>query len=123
MKTTIVAFAVIIGVKVLLSDPVARSEDSTIQVLRANYSTHYGDYDECNKVNGTDGDYTELLKAECNGKSNCSYGKIGEKGDHCPDKRKGFDYFWTCTSRSGQTEKEGHITPEASGKVANLSCP
>jgi hypothetical protein len=92
-------------------------------LVRATYGTNYGNNDECNKINDTQGDYTELLKAECDGKSNCSYGKIGEKGDHCPDKRKAFDYFWICTSRSGQTEKEGHIAPEASGKVANLSCP
>jgi hypothetical protein len=61
------------------------------------------------------------MKEACDGRSNCSFDKIGAKGDHCPGEKKDFDWVWTCTGQNGQ--KEGHIDGEASSKTASLYCP
>jgi hypothetical protein len=91
-----------------------QNQKSTITIVKANYGQN------C-KLNVEQGDYTALMKQACDGKENCSYGGIGEKGDMCPNFLKDFDWSWTCSGHPGH--RSGHIDGEASKETADAYCP
>jgi hypothetical protein len=110
MKNTLCRLLLLIA---LVPFGLAQDSTSRIDVSDATYAL--------NCRNDYSGNATEVVQTTCNGKRSCSF-RVQDAaqtiGDPCVGTRKTFDVTYVC----GDKEKKVHVTGEAVGRTAFLTC-